>query len=141
VSETRDIPAHVRNTVDARDGLRCRVCGKYLGPHRRALHHVFYGGDYQGIGGRRRHDVDNIITVCWLPGDNDCHQRLHSDKRTYQQAAARVAVEPAITVLQVLRWERAHERPPINNDSTANREDTTMTHPTDRHAPRATEPA
>ena len=72
VRESLSIPTDVRAVVDERDQHFCRVCGEYLGPDRRALHHIVYGGDDVGMGGRRVHNPDQIITVGWLPGQ-DCH--------------------------------------------------------------------
>lgn len=108
VRETTEIPDAVRHAVDERDGQHCRVCGKYLG-ERRALHHVRYGGDDVGMGGRRKHVVDEIVTVCWLPGDpragmRPCHDLVHSDKRRWQPVLLEVARQRGVTALQVARW-------------------------------------
>lgn len=101
--ESLSIPPAIRAAVDTRDGMSCRVCGRYLG-ERRALHHVLYGGDLVGLGGRRRHHADEILTVCWLPGDGDCHQLVHSNKRLWQPILLEVLKRPGITALQVKRW-------------------------------------
>jgi hypothetical protein len=53
-NETLAIPDRIRAAVDERDQQHCRVCGKWLGPER-ALHHIRYGGNHQGVGGRRQH--------------------------------------------------------------------------------------
>lgn len=105
MSEALEIPPHVRKTVDQRDEGYCRVCGKFLGS-RRGLHHVLYGGDVVGMGGRRRHNPDEIITVCWMVGDNGCHQRLHSDKSRWQPLALEAIKSPGVTVMQLDRWSR-----------------------------------
>ena len=102
--ESLAIPANVRSAVDERDGLSCRVCGKYLGD-RRALHHVIYGGDARGMGGRRVHNVDEIATVCWLPGDNGCHELVHSNKRIWQPLLLAVLKRRSLTALQLKRWQ------------------------------------
>lgn len=107
--ESLAIPADVRRAVDARDNATCRVCGKFLGD-RRALHHVIYGGDDRGMGGRRVHSPAEIVTVCWLPGDGDCHQMVHSAKRTWQPLLLEVAQRSGITALQLKRWHRRQER-------------------------------
>lgn len=107
-SETTEIPDHIRVQVDERDGRRCRMCSKYLG-ERRALHHIMYGGDLQGMGGRRLHEVHNLLTVCWLPFDNGCHDRLHSDKQYWQPLAMQAARVPNVTVLQLNRWRQAQQ--------------------------------
>jgi hypothetical protein len=116
--ETLAIPQAVRDAVDERDQLHCRVCGKWLGD-RRALHHIVYGGDDRGMGGRRVHNVEEIVTVCWLPGDprsgmQSCHDRVHSDKRLWQPLLLAVAQRSGVTALQLRRWIAArqltHER-------------------------------
>lgn len=102
--ESLSIPASVRKIVDDRDQLTCRVCGKHLGD-RRALHHIIYGGDDRGMGGRRIHNPDEIVTVCWLPGDGDCHQMVHSAKRIWQPILLEVARRRGVTALQIKRWQ------------------------------------
>lgn len=106
--ETLAIPAAVRDAVDERDGQHCRVCGKYVGDER-ALHHIEYGGDARGMGGRRVHDVDGIVTVCWMWAGN-CHDRVHSDKLLYQPLLREVVKRPGITALQILRWRAARAK-------------------------------
>lgn len=102
--ETLAIPQAVRDAVDARDGHYCRVCGKYVGEER-ALHHIEFGGSERGMGGRRVHDVDGIVTVCWMWGGN-CHDRVHAQKAPYQLALREVVKRPGVTALQLLRWRR-----------------------------------
>lgn len=106
--ESLSIPDDIRFDVDMRDRQHCRVCGRYLG-ERRALHHVMYGGDEVGMGGRRRHDPDLIVTVCWQPGDGDCHQLVHSNKAYYQDLLLEVLRRPGVTLFQLERW-RARRR-------------------------------
>lgn len=113
--ESLAIPDDVRRAVDERDHQCCRVCGKWLGD-RRALHHVIYGGDARGMGGRRVHNVDEIVTVCWLPGDGDCHALVHSNKRLWQPVLLEVARRGGVTARQVLRWQRMRRpQQPIPN--------------------------
>lgn len=104
--ESLAIPTSVRAAVDARDGEHCRVCGRYLGD-RRALHHVIYGGDARGMGGRRQHVVEEIVTVCWLPGDGNCHEMVHGNKELWVPLLLAVAGQPGVTALQLYRWRRA----------------------------------
>jgi 5-methylcytosine-specific restriction endonuclease McrA len=101
-TETLAIPPDVRDLVDARDGRHCRVCGRFLGSER-ALHHITYGGDDRGMGGRRVHDPDDIVTVCWMWRGN-CHDRVHQQKKVFQPLLKQVIHRPGITVLQMLRW-------------------------------------
>ena len=102
--ETLDIPQHLRDAVDERDGGFCRMCGKFLGG-RRAIHHIYYGGDRQGMGGRREHYLANLVSLCYLPGDMDCHQRAHSRKHHWQPILAAVVTRnDHITALQLSRW-------------------------------------
>lgn len=108
--ETLAIPDHLRRQVDERDGGFCRMCGKYLG-QRRAIHHIFFGGDLQGMGGRRLHELSNLISLCWLPYDNDCHQTAHARKGYWQQYLAAAATSPLkTTALQLARWHARRER-------------------------------
>jgi hypothetical protein len=83
------------------------MCGKFLG-ERRAIHHIHFGGDLQGMGGRRKHELDNLVSLCWLPGDMDCHQRAHSVKHYWQPILAAVVTRTDhITALQLARWKKA----------------------------------
>jgi hypothetical protein len=102
--ETLAIPQAVRDAVDERDQRHCRVCGKYVGDER-ALHHIEFGGDQRGMGGRRIHDVDGIVTVCWMWGGN-CHDRVHRHKLLYQPILREVVKRPGLTALQLLRWRK-----------------------------------
>lgn len=104
--ETVAIPKAARDAVDDRDQTFCRMCGKFLG-ERRAIHHIFFGGDLQGMGGRRNHDPNNLVSLCWLPGDNDCHMRAHSYKSYWQPYLAEVATaQRRTTAMQLARWDR-----------------------------------
>ncbi len=109
-TEMLAIPDDIRATVDERDGTYCRVCGRHLGPAR-ALHHICYGGDRQGMGGRRQHDPNNLVTVCWMygpsPGTPACHDLVHSNKRLYLPLLEQVITIPGVTALQLRRWAKA----------------------------------
>lgn len=99
-----DIPKGARDAVDERDAGFCRMCGKFLG-RRRAIHHINFGGDDQGMGGRRNHAVDNLVSLCWLPGDLDCHQRAHSQKEFWRPLLQQVVLaESNLTAFQLRRW-------------------------------------
>ena len=121
--ESLAIPDDVRRAVDERDQMSCRVCGKWLG-ERRALHHIVYGGDARGMGGRRVHNVDQIVTVCWLPGDNDCHALVHSNKWLWQPVLLEVARRGGVTAHQVRRWQ-TQRRPQTPHSSPASAEEKT----------------
>ena len=106
MEETLAIPQKVRDYCDERDKGYCRFCGVLL-LDRRALHHIRYGGTETGMGGRRNHDRNNLISLCYLPGDNGCHQRVHSNKRLYQPlliALIEGGYPNHTTVLQLMRW-------------------------------------
>lgn len=108
--ETLAIPATLREQVDERDKQHCRVCGKYLGVER-ALHHIEYGGNATGMGGRRNHVLTNLITVCWMWGGN-CHDLVHSRKSLYQPVLLQLAAGQygGGTALQILRWSAPSRR-------------------------------
>lgn len=108
--ETLAIPTNVRAAVDDRDHFMCRLCGRFLGAERRAVHHINYGGDTVGMGGRRLHDPAEMITLGWLPGDCQCHQRAHANKRLWQPLLLQVVKTPGVTALQLRRWQDAEER-------------------------------
>jgi len=104
--ETVAIPQHLREAVDQRDGGFCRMCGKFLGG-RRAIHHIYYGGDLQGMGGRRRHELNNLVSLCWIPGDMGCHDRAHRLKTYWQPILAEVIQRTDhVTALQLDRWRK-----------------------------------
>lgn len=102
VKETLAIPRSLREAVDERDNLHCRVCGKHLG-EARAMHHIRYGGNRTGMGGRREHDLSNLITVCWMWGGN-CHDLVHSNKGLWLPLLERTVATPGVTALQLRRW-------------------------------------
>ena len=109
--ETLAIPDWLRKAVDERDGQFCRMCGKYLGL-RRAIHHINFGGDAQGMGGRRHHVLENVISLCWLPYDNDCHQRAHSRKAYWQKYLTLAITSPLkSTAVQLARWDARRSTP------------------------------
>lgn len=105
--ETLAIPQAIREQVDERDQRMCRVCGRYQG-EARALHHILYGGDSVGIGGRRVHEVDGLVTVCWM--FNGCHELVHADKKLWQPLLLTVVQRRGVTALQLRRWEQRQSR-------------------------------
>lgn len=70
------IPQDVRFEVLTRDGRRCRMCGRTVGLH---LHHVVYRSE----GGK--HVATNLLTLCY-----GCHDRVHSNKKLYQDLCSRM---------------------------------------------------
>jgi hypothetical protein len=107
-SETLAIPKSLRQAVDERDQQHCRVCGQYLG-QARAMHHIRFGGARQGMGGRREHDLNNLISVCWMwPGN--CHDRVHAQKRLWLPLLERLTITPGVTGMQLMRWQHSRRR-------------------------------
>lgn len=106
--ETLAIPQAIRDQVDERDQRVCRVCGRYQGDSR-ALHHIVYGGDSIGVGGRRIHDVDGLVTVCWM--FKGCHEFVHSNKKLWQPLLLAVVQQPGLTALQLRRWQLRRQSP------------------------------
>lgn len=94
------IPPVIRAAVDARDGEHCRVCGRFAG-ERRQQHHIHYGGDYAGMGGRRLHVVENIITL-----DLEHHDLVHSSKGAWIPVLEALIERPATTGFALLRHAR-----------------------------------
>jgi 5-methylcytosine-specific restriction endonuclease McrA len=99
--ETLQIPKRIRAEVDARDDFHCRLCGEVLDCYSRVLHHIIYGGDARGMGGRRQHRTPEIITLGW-----GCHEVVHRNKRVWQPALLAVVERPGVTAMQVRRWAR-----------------------------------
>lgn len=108
LKETLAIPQAVRAAVDERDKKYCRVCGKYVGEER-ALHHIVFGGSDRGMGGRRVHNVDEIVTVCWMWAGN-CHDLVHARKLDYQPVLLEVVKRPGLTAMQLRRWGTAQAK-------------------------------
>ncbi len=95
--ESLEIPDAVRKIIDERDKGHCRVCGKFLGQGR-AIHHILYGG----VGRRRVHIPEEMVTVCWMwPGN--CHDRLHADKATWVPFLLAVVQHPGLTAMALRR--------------------------------------
>lgn len=109
VKESLAIPKSVRKAVDERDLFHCRVCGKFLGQDERALHHIVYGGDARGMGGRRLHDPAEIVTVCWMWAGN-CHDLVHGNKSLWQPLLLEVAQHRGVTAFQLKRWRERSTR-------------------------------
>lgn len=97
-AESLAIPDGVRDGVDERDGGHCRLCGQQCGD-RRVHHHVHYGGSDRGMGGRRRHRVEEIVTLC-----NPCHGLAHANKHKWQPVLDELTRRTGVTGLQLLRW-------------------------------------
>lgn len=99
-----DIPFDVRKAVDERDDRHCRLCGAYAGTGRE-LHHVVYGGTARGMGGRRVHEVTEIVTLCQV-----CHHmRAHRQKERWQALLLEAIQTPGITAMQLERWSRRRD--------------------------------
>lgn len=99
--EALAIPTAIKDEVLLRDGRACRRCGQTTNL---VLHHIHYGGDAVGMGGRRLHRVDNIVTLGGGYG-HDCHAVVHSDKGLWVPLLDRVVATPGTTALQLKRWD------------------------------------
>lgn len=106
--ETLAIPARLRREVAERDQGICRVCGRWVG-EQGAIHHIDFGGDRVGMGGRRVHELANLLTVGWLY-EHDCHSVLHGRKLLWLPYAKQAALRRGVTVYQLRRWDLARQR-------------------------------
>lgn len=97
--ESLAIPRAVRDEVTERDGGLCRLCGRTDV----IAHHIAYGGDAVGMGGRRFHHVDNIVSLGQFY-DHRCHDVVHAQKLLWQPVLKVVITLPGVTGFQVYRW-------------------------------------
>lgn len=95
--------AEVRTAVIKRDDSSCRVCGRYLEvPH---VHHILFGGDRRGMGGKRLDVVEEMVVV-----DPRCHGLAHGRKLYWQPLLLEAARTPGVTALQLARWSLQQKR-------------------------------
>lgn len=86
----------------------CRLCGQSKFP---VAHHIRYGGDDTGMGGRRLHVVENIILL-GQGFEHLCHNRVHGNKNLWQPyLLALVDLPPNVTGLMLRRWINAGADP------------------------------
>lgn len=105
MSDMHLIPMDMRRKVMDRDYERCRLCGRTDGVM--VIHHIMYGGDVVGMGGRRYHHPDNLVTLGGYIG-HDCHSVAHSNKKLWQPLLLQVVQEPpVITAAMLRRWNRS----------------------------------
>jgi len=93
------IPAVIRAEVRERDGDVCRLCGRTDV----IAHHIRYGGDEIGMGGRRFHSVENIVSL-GQHYDHQCHEKVHANKRLWTPLLIRVIDMPGVTAFALYRW-------------------------------------
>lgn len=94
------IPASIRAEVLERDGHVCRLCGRT----NVIAHHIRYGGDEIGMGGRRFHSVGNIVSL-GQHYEHQCHDRVHAAKQLWTPLLIHVVNEmPGVTAFAVYRW-------------------------------------
>lgn len=103
LEESLKIPTDVRLAVWERDGGCCRLCGQTVNL---ICHHVMFGGDAVGMGGRRFHSVDNIVLLGGIYGHR-CHDRVHEVKHHWQPLLQAAILLPGTTALQINRWLRS----------------------------------
>lgn len=103
--DSLEIPASARKAIYERDGGICRMCGIFCGPGWYDVHHIIFGGDQRGVGGRRIHNVDEMVSLC-----RTCHSKAHARKLHWQPMLSLVVKRPGITAFQLARWQRAAQR-------------------------------
>lgn len=81
-------------------GITCE--STYFG---RELHHAIFGGVDRGMGGKRIHDVDAMVTLC-----KECHVRAHSQKSVWQPLLLEVVKHGGMTAFALKRQRDAHIR-------------------------------
>lgn len=101
LQQSLEIPAAMRAEVDERDDFHCRFCGAVLLEAQRLHHHAIYSGTAVGLGSRRFHSVDNLITLDW-----GCHGTVHSNYRLWLPHVLGAIQTPGVTVLQLYRWDQ-----------------------------------
>ena len=93
------IPQAIRLEVLDRDGGLCRLCGRT----NVIAHHIRYGGDAVGMGGRGFHAVENIVSLGqWY--EHRCHDVVHGAKALWQPVLLAVIERPGVTGHQLYRW-------------------------------------
>lgn len=102
--DSLEIPASARKEIFERDGGICRMCGTLPTWPTVEIHHIIYGGDLRGMGGRRVHEVSEMVSLC-----RPCHMRAHSRKLYWQPILLRAVQSPGVTAFQIARWTRARE--------------------------------
>ena len=93
------IPMEIREQVAERDGGLCRLCGR----RDVICHHIRYGGDEVGMGGRRFHSVENIVSLGQYY-EHQCHERVHGNKALWTPLLIAVVDQPGVSAFQVYRW-------------------------------------
>ena len=99
-SESKLVPAKVRQAVYDRDTQCCRGCGRFCDTP--GLHHISYRSEGGG------NTIENLVTIGWTPF-HDCHLNVvHRHKKLWQPILETViARQDGINGLQLLRWARA----------------------------------
>lgn len=97
--QSLSIPMAIREQVLERDGGVCRLCGRT----NVIAHHIRYGGDEIGMGGRRFHSVGNIVSL-GQHYEHQCHERVHAAKQLWTPLLIRVVEMPGVTAFALYRW-------------------------------------
>lgn len=96
-SDALQIPTAVRKQIDERDQMHCRLCGIY--DQYREVHHLIFGGAVRGMGGRRVHNPEEMVSLC-----KRCHMRAHSEKSVWVKWLLLAIEQSGTTALQHRRW-------------------------------------
>ena len=76
----KNMPSKLRKGIKQRDGNTCQMCGKQgeYSDMGLTIHHIVS----PGMGRRKVHKKENLITLCGPVFGNKCHHETHSGKES-----------------------------------------------------------